>query len=614
MVMKFKFNHGYSNILFTGIILIFLIAQLQNSASAQALDSVDPFNADNAEAYVEEVWVHTDRPYYLTGETLWFKAYCTSLPHKQFSTLSKVLYVELINPEGQPVIQVKSLLNSGIGVGQILLPSQLSTGRYLFRAYTSWMRNRHQKYFFEQQIAVFNPLTELAEDNFDAEVANSDLSDLTADRVLNNESLTASKVNIITNKEVYTTREAVKVELRFLDSEQDKTTNLSVAVYPYHQALESDPHRFSDGIVDQEDLKSAPPSDLPGYFPETVGPIFYGKIENRDGLSPENSLFVSVGGDAARIYQPLDIDGDNFAVQLSPKIDLQQLYVWSTDNGTPNISIKSSFDHRVPSQMPLPLKIDSATIEFIERQSVNTQISNLYQEYTRIHGMPIPNEYLETPFYGEPEFQYALDEYTRFPSLEEVFIEYVRYVTLRRNKGSITVHVWDEYSNIHSLANNLFFDQPALLMLDGVPVPETQWALDIDVLKIKSIDVVTKKYFIGNRAFHGIINLKTYGGNLAGLELPNGIELKSYHSLQNQLRFHHPDHSGSTSDNLRIPDRRNTLYWNPMVMLTATTSKGLHFYTGDSSGEYVIVVNGVTSSGASIHQTKRIEVVKTNSP
>ncbi|MDH3710375.1 MAG: hypothetical protein OER04_10830, partial [Cyclobacteriaceae bacterium] len=590
--MKFKFNHGCSNILFKGIALLFFCAQLQNNASAQSLDSIDPFNTDNAEntqAYVEEIWVHTDKPYYLTGETLWFKAYCTSLPDKQFSNLSKVLYVELISPEGQPVIQVKSLLNSGIGVGQMLLPSQLSTGRYLLRAYTSWMRNRHQKYFFEQQIPVFNPLTELAESNFDAEAANGDLSDLTGDRVPNNESMTGSKVNIITNKEVYTTREAVKVELMSLDGEQDHTTNLSVSVYPYHQALETGPHWFSDGIVDQEDLKSAPPSDMTGYFPETIGPIFYGKIENRDGLSHENNLFVSVGGDAARIYQSVDIDRDNFAVQLSPKIDLQQLYIWSTDYGIPSISINSSFDHRVPSQMSLPLKIDSATIEFIEKQSVNTQISNLYQEYTRIHGVPIPNEYLETPFYGEPEFQYALDEYTRFPSLEEVFIEYVRYVTLRRNKGSITLHVWDEYSNIHSLANNLFFDQPALLMLDGVPVPETQWALDIDVLKIKSIDVVTKKYFIGNRAFHGIINLKTYGGNLAGLELPNGIEQKSYPSLQNQLRFHHPDHSGSTSDNRRIPDRRNTLYWNPMVMLTAATSKGLHFYTGDSSGEYVIV-------------------------
>ena len=46
------------------------------------------------------------------------------------------------------------------------------------------------------------------------------------------------------------------------------------------------------------------------------------------------------------------------------------------------------------------------------------------------------------------------------------------------------------------------------------------------------------------------------------------------------------------SDNLRIPDRRNLLFWNPDIQLSADRKSTISFYTSDSKGEYIIYIRG----------------------
>ena len=51
----------------------------------------------------EYVYLHFDNTAYYLGETMWFKAHVTSGNSDKESTLSKVLYVELVAPEGYVV-------------------------------------------------------------------------------------------------------------------------------------------------------------------------------------------------------------------------------------------------------------------------------------------------------------------------------------------------------------------------------------------------------------------------------------------------------------------------------------------------------------------------------
>jgi hypothetical protein len=53
---------------------------------------------DNINNHIrEKVFVHTDRNYYMCGEILWFKTYITNAANNHLLSLSKVVYVEVLN-------------------------------------------------------------------------------------------------------------------------------------------------------------------------------------------------------------------------------------------------------------------------------------------------------------------------------------------------------------------------------------------------------------------------------------------------------------------------------------------------------------------------------------
>jgi hypothetical protein len=104
----------------------------------------------------EEIYVHTDRNEYISGEAVWFNIYLIDRQSQKPSPESRIAYFELLNPENRPIIQKKLLLDNGSGPGQIVLPDTLSTGTYTIRAYTNWMKNFLPYNCFAKDIHVYN--------------------------------------------------------------------------------------------------------------------------------------------------------------------------------------------------------------------------------------------------------------------------------------------------------------------------------------------------------------------------------------------------------------------------------------------------------------------------
>jgi uncharacterized protein YfaS (alpha-2-macroglobulin family) len=105
----------------------------------------------------EKVYLHTDKPYYIVGDTIWFKTYVTIGSKHQLSALSGAVYVELIN-EGDSIAQsLKLPLMAGMAKGSIVLSdTAIREGNYRLRAYTQWMRNAGPEYFYDKTFSVGN--------------------------------------------------------------------------------------------------------------------------------------------------------------------------------------------------------------------------------------------------------------------------------------------------------------------------------------------------------------------------------------------------------------------------------------------------------------------------
>jgi hypothetical protein len=105
----------------------------------------------------EEVWIHTDRDTYISGEPIWLAAYLFDRESNNLPNGSSTVYIELINSSSMPVIQRKISLVNGCGDGSFILPDTLSTGRYLLRAYTNWMKNFLPVNCFMKEVDIYNP-------------------------------------------------------------------------------------------------------------------------------------------------------------------------------------------------------------------------------------------------------------------------------------------------------------------------------------------------------------------------------------------------------------------------------------------------------------------------
>lgn len=92
-----------------------------------------------------------DRPSYWANDDIWFKAYVKGSPVKECN-----LYVELINASGGVVYKNTAWVQNGLAYGDIHLGDTLSSGIYQIRAYTSWMRNFDDVWFFRKDLLIWN--------------------------------------------------------------------------------------------------------------------------------------------------------------------------------------------------------------------------------------------------------------------------------------------------------------------------------------------------------------------------------------------------------------------------------------------------------------------------
>lgn len=105
----------------------------------------------------EKVYVHLDNNCYFLGDTIWYKTYVVRADNHRYSDMSRLVYVELVTPDGM-VVERQNLIASeqGYGDGNFVLSDSLYSGYYELRAYTRWMLNfcvsqhPHQRYDIER--------------------------------------------------------------------------------------------------------------------------------------------------------------------------------------------------------------------------------------------------------------------------------------------------------------------------------------------------------------------------------------------------------------------------------------------------------------------------------
>lgn len=137
----------------------FLILALPLFAQTELPDQIQTYLSKYQEDFpVEKAYLHLDKHTYTLGEDLWFSAYLVAGGTQLPSPMSKTLYVDLFDGDGLLLTQKMIQLENGRGAGDFKIPDFAKTGIYQIKAYTSWMKNFGEEYFFSQNFLVVDGL------------------------------------------------------------------------------------------------------------------------------------------------------------------------------------------------------------------------------------------------------------------------------------------------------------------------------------------------------------------------------------------------------------------------------------------------------------------------
>ncbi|MCL2502309.1 MAG: TonB-dependent receptor plug domain-containing protein [Bacteroidales bacterium] len=140
-----------------GIILNFCLQSLQAQIVGDISDSLALRFYHQLTIFPQEkIYVHTDKPYYVAGEKIWFRAYVADATTHEPAPVSRYVYVELIAPLHEVITRVKIRPQEGAYHGHLSIPRDAPQGYYTLRAYTTFMLNQKEDYFYTGTLYIGN--------------------------------------------------------------------------------------------------------------------------------------------------------------------------------------------------------------------------------------------------------------------------------------------------------------------------------------------------------------------------------------------------------------------------------------------------------------------------
>lgn len=332
------------------------------------------------------------------------------------------------------------------------------------------------------------------------------------------------------------------------------------------------------------------------YLPEMTGPILEGRIlDPKDNRPLKNQMvYLSFPSTNFQFYPSKSDTNGNFRFLIKNLTGSHEMILQGPNSETDfNLEMENPFHNSRPGISLINWIPNFSDFNRVQNRNLAFTIQNGFWK-DKTSKISHKNEGIGS-YFGKADYHYDLDNYTRFPSLPEVVTEYVRFISLTRNDG--------KYKAMVSLPFfQKVYDHEPLYLIDGVPVFSLDTLMKVKASKIKSLDVITRRYYYGPLISDGILSFNTYQGDLNGYSLDPKASVSEYEGTLYERDFFSPIYSSTENKLSKIPDFRTTLYWNPRVKPEKNLDYSIRFFTSDLKGSFRIEFNGINKDGQPIHQ------------
>ena len=294
-------------------------------------------------------------------------------------------------------------------------------------------------------------------------------------------------------------------------------------VNPLHKSVDDDIEWVSgdscwatgDGTADLVSQKDVDERETEGHIIKArVSHVYGGNTYEGSQILPSLSIIGKqihyfegkMVGDSMAVFYTYDIHG---------KLPLVLSAVTNTGESLP-IEMISPFATLLPKQLPhleFHYKRSEVEARSLDMQRHQIAIAPAKREIklgddaddTAEEGKPLP--YDETIYGITPYLSYNLDEYRQFLTIKEVLLEYVQCVSKRKINGRQQLIVQTEQDQHNNIT-------PSLVLIDGMPVMDTERLLNYDARRIHYINIYGDQFTFGNGVYSGILSFITRSGRL----------------------------------------------------------------------------------------------------
>ena len=533
-----------------------------------------------AKNFQEKVYLHTDKPYYYAGDSLFFKGYFAYGNPYLRDGLSKVLHVELISEDRDILLAKKYPIRDGIVVGDLQLPDSLDGERYYLRAYTNWMRNYGPNQYFMQALPVLNPYKRIVTTEGISQWINQGVK------------LQSNKIN-------FGPREEVNVTLQLSDPKgRPAPATLSVSVWDAEQLV---PIRRETDIQKSLELSEIPETlgtDRFSYPIETSIAVT-GKVTDAKGRGIGTDVTAFVNEFQGMIELTSNAAGD-FAMANMEFYGAMRLGLVAADKKGRPLNVQLQEPLKAPVVLPQVPYFPKVTTLATPAKIPDPEVANPEAKEEKVRPKAI---------YGNPDFVIEGEKLTKTGSATDLVNSLVgnipgAQVTLVGGTGQQTIR-------LRGGATSAFSSMEPIVMVDGVVLVGGGMSTAADNIRtinpfdIDRVEVVSRMVpMLGDQGKNGVIAiylkdrlaengespLKSQGivsYTLEGFQVPSEFVLRTY----------------GPGDPVAGKDDRQTLYWNPYLVTNENGELALSFFSNDMGGAVVIEVCGLTVEGNPIQGT-----------
>ena len=449
--------------------------------------------------------------------------------------------------------------------------------------YTNWSKNNTTKHSYTKDIFIVNPFSA----NSKQPENSNTIVDITKKENLKTAPITNDAITITTTKTDLKTREKVQINISSNNDTAIVNGNYTLSIRKLDSVHINNPNQ-NHYIQRQANANTL-------YIPELRGELISGKIiavKNNSTLT-NKSISLSVTGKDYLFKITKTNNNGEFYFNINEDYAGEQgvFQIIDEDKAQYKINLNTNTYNNYEALVFNTVKLNPNLKQNIEQRSIQNQIDNAYYEKKQdsfASLKPIKK------FYYPLGTKYILDDYTRFKTVKETFIEVVLDAAVRVSEDSTRFVVYD-YEDKKS--NNRISTLQPLVLVDGMIVENNDDLLYYNCDNIKAVTIVKGQYLYGAKLFNGIIDVETFlqdfkssvkGDFLKEVTLKKPVRVKKYYQ---------PDYATTRSN--RTPDYRQQLLWLPNVTL-GKDSLELTTYTSDNTGTYKILLQGFNANGKSI--------------